>query len=82
MFTSEDKTEAKQTLATLLDMNEPEALVSSMRLMCERKTEDRFITDTERNRWSHAAEALAEVLLEMEPAKKADAPLNEEAKAE
>lgn len=82
MLTDADKHEAKQTLATLIDLNEPEALVASLRLMCERKTEDRFITENERNRWRHAADALADVLLEFEPAKKAPVSDDAEAKAE
>lgn len=66
MSSDSDLNEAKQTLATLLDMNEPEALVASLRLMCERKAQDRFIGDTERNRWKAAAEALGDVLVELE----------------
>lgn len=61
-----DKTEAHHTLAGLLDMNEPEALVSSVALMCERKTGDRFITEDERERWRNAAKALAGVISALE----------------
>ena len=57
-----DKTEAHHTLVELLDMNEPEALVSSVALMCKRKTEDRFLTEDERERWRNAAKALSEVV--------------------
>ena len=61
-----DKTEAHHTLVGLLDMNEPEALVASVALMCERKTEDRFITEGERERWRAAAKALSEVVSALE----------------
>lgn len=61
-----DKIEAHATLAGLLDMNEPEALVASVALMCERKTGDRFITEEERERWRNAAKALTDVMSALE----------------
>jgi hypothetical protein len=60
--------DTRQTLAQLLDANEPEALVAAVGLMCERKTHDRFIGETERERWSAAARALTQATTELEHA--------------
>lgn len=77
MLSDADKTEAKRTLATLLEVNEPEELVSAMRLMCERKKDDPWITQRERDRWASAAGALMEVEATLAaanaPPKRADA---------
>jgi hypothetical protein len=60
--------ETRQTLARLLDANEPEALVAAVGRMCERKKDDRFIDESERDRWTAAAKALANVSSELQRA--------------
>lgn len=73
-----EKAAAKSTMALALELNEPESLVSSLRLMCERKAEDWFQSDNERSRWKAAEHALAQVAQELdkanEPQTKAEKP--------
>lgn len=67
-LSEKEKRDAEQSLATLVDLDEPDALVASLRVMCERKAQDKLIVAGERERWRNAEKALSDVLGELERA--------------
>lgn len=62
MLSDADRTEARDSIALALELNEPEALIESLRRMCERKAAEKLIHPNEGNRWKNAADALTEAL--------------------
>lgn len=60
-----EKADAKSAIALALELNEPEAMLESLRRACERKANEPLLGDSERNRWQAAAHALGDVVIEL-----------------
>lgn len=77
-LSDKEKTEARAGIALALELNEPESMIENLRRLCERKAAEAgewaqargyaLSTDSERNRWRNAANALESVSKELERA--------------
>jgi len=67
-LTEQEKIGLSQQLATLLEGNEPEAMVATLQRIGERKAFDDQISDRERDRWNALAQSCQTVATELERA--------------